>query len=255
MSATIGHVLQAAHLPWTEVRDLASRGALALLPVGSTEAHGPHLPLSVDVVIAEAVCRRAAQLLSDKGTTAVLFPPVSYGLTDFAAAFSGTVSVSADVTTRYLAEVMAGIAGHGFVRVGVVNHHVEPAHFRVVHEAAKQAAAKSGSSIIVPDHRRKPFVEKLGPEFVSGGSHAGLYETSLMMAAAPGLVREEARVRLPDLDVDLPGAIKAGAKDFHACGGPDAYFGAPARASAEEGHRLLELLAELVVEQLAPGPG
>lgn len=247
---THAHVHQAANLTWPEVKALVEGGAIALLPAGSTEAHGPHLPLSVDVVIAEAVSRRAAQLLADQRREAVLFPPLSYGLTDFAAAFSGTVSVSAEVTTRYIEEVLVGIASHGFPRIAVVNHHVEPAHFKVVHEAAKRARERTKAVIVVPDHRRKPFVEKLGEEFTSGGSHAGFYETSLMLAAAPGLVREAVRQGLPELNIDLPGAIKAGAKDFHGCGGEDAYFGAPARASAEEGQRLIELLAQFVVDQL-----
>ena len=77
----------AAQLPWPAVKRLADAGAVALLPVGSTEAHGPHLPLNVDVIIAEEVCRRTAQRLSPQPV--VIFPPVAYGLTDFAAAFAG----------------------------------------------------------------------------------------------------------------------------------------------------------------------
>ncbi len=239
---------KAAELTWPEMKALAEAGAVALLPVGSTEAHGPHLPLNVDVVIAEAVCGRTAALLEQSGTRAVVFPPITYGLTDFAAAFSGTITVEAETVRRYLEQVLVGIASHGFRRVAVVNHHVEPAHFKVVHEAARTAGERTGAQIVVPDHRRKPFVEKLGTEFVSGGSHAGDYETSLMLAAAPQLVREEVRARLPDLEIDLPGRIKAGAKDFHECGGHDAYFGAPAKASAAEGERLLELLAAFTAE-------
>jgi creatinine amidohydrolase len=245
--------LRAAELPWTEVKRLAAGGAVALLPVGSTEAHGPHLPLNVDVVIAEAVCLRAAALLEARGRRTLMFPAVAYGLTDFAASFSGTVSVPAEATTAYLAAVLAGIAGHGFGVVAAVNHHVEPAHFKVVHEAARRAAAQSGARVLAPDHRRPPFVAELGEEFTGGGSHAGLYETSLVLAAAPHLVREDVRLALPELEIDLPGAIKGGAKDFHACGGPDAYFGAPAKATREEGERLLERLATFTADAVAPG--
>ena len=70
------------------------------------------------------------------------------------------------------------------------------------------------------------------------------------MTVAPQLVREEIRRGLPELAIDLPGAIKAGATDFHSAGGPDAYFGHPAQASAEEGHRLYELLAGFTSEAL-----
>jgi len=235
----------AAHLAWPKVQSLAAAGAAALLPVGSTEAHGPHLPLNVDVVIAEEVCRRVAQRLGKRGLDAVMFPAVPYGLTDFAASFAGTVSLPADATRSLLAGVLEGIAVHGFKRIGVINHHLEPAHFAVVHEAAKAAREKTKAFIAVPDHRKKPHGPKLGDEFTKGGSHAGWYETSLMMAAAPQLVDEAARRALPELAVDLPAKIKAGAKSFHECGGTSAYFGAPAAATAADGHRLLDILAEL----------
>lgn len=234
----------AAELSWPEVKRAAGDGAIALLPVGSTEAHGPHLPLGTDVVIAQAVAARVADRLSAAGRRAVIFPAVAYSLTDFARPFPGTVSVAAEAARAYLTEVFAALAATPFRRVGILNHHLEPAHFRLVHEAAQAARERADADIVVPDHRRRPFSEQLGPEFTHGGSHAGWYETSLVMAAAPGLVREDARGALPELAVDLPGLIKAGRRDFLECGGPDAYFGNPAAATAAEGRRLLELLAE-----------
>ncbi|MBL8955328.1 MAG: creatininase family protein [Myxococcaceae bacterium] len=235
----------AATLTWPRVQSLAESGAVALLPVGSTEAHGPHLPLNVDVVIAEEVCRRVATRLAARHLDTVIFPAVPYGLTDFAASFAGTVSLSADTTRGLLSGVLEGIAAHGFKRIAVINHHLEPAHFAVVHEAAKLAREKTRAVIVVPDHRKKPHGPRLGDEFTKGGSHAGFYETSLMLAAAPQLVDDSARRVLPELAVDLPAKIKAGARNFHECGGTSAYFGAPAAATADDGHRLLDILAEI----------
>jgi hypothetical protein len=71
-----------------------------------------------------------------------------------------------------------------------------------------------------------------------------------MLAAAPHLVDEVARRALPTLEVDLPGAIKQGAKDFLQCGGHDAYFGAPADATREEGERLFGILTDAAVALL-----
>lgn len=237
---------------WPKVKALAQAGAVALVPVGSTEAHGPHLPLNVDVVIAQEVCRRVAARLP---VDAVVFPPIAYSLTDFAAPFSGTVSLPADTARAMLVGVLSGIAHGGFGTVAVVNHHLEPAHFRVVHEAAKAAAAATGARVLVPDHRRPPTGPLLGDEFMHGGSHAGRYETSLMLAAAPQLVDTAAMRALPALNVDLPGVIKAGAKDFLEAGGPDAYFGAPAEASAEEGERLFGIIVEATAAALTQDAG
>lgn len=235
---------------WPKVKALAQAGAVALVPVGSTEAHGPHLPLNVDVVIAQEVCRRVAPRLP---RDAVLFPAVAYSLTDFAAPFSGTVSLPADTARALLVGVLEGIARGGFTQLAVINHHLEPAHFRVVHDAAKAAAASTGARVVVPDHRRAPTGPKLGDEFMHGGSHAGCYETSLMLAAAPHLVDQAVMRALPTLDVDLPAVIKAGAKDFLAAGGPDAYLGAPATASAQEGERLFAILVDATAAAIAEG--
>ncbi|MCA2978593.1 MAG: creatininase family protein [Myxococcaceae bacterium] len=235
----------AAALSWPRVKALAESGAWALLPVGSTEAHGPHLPLNVDVVIAQEVCRRVAA-----HREVVEFPPVSYSLTDFAAPFSGTVSVPGDTAKAMLVAVLRGIAGAGFARVAVVNHHLEPAHFKVVHTAAAEAARERSCRLVVPDHRRKPTGPLLGDEFMHGGSHAGCYETSLMLAAAPHLVDEPIRRALAPVAVDLPGAIKAGATTFLEAGGPNAYFGDPAAASADEGERLLGIIVTATLDAM-----
>ena len=242
----------AARLPWTRVAELARGGAVALVPVGSTEAHGPHLPLDVDVLIARGVCARAAARLGPG--RALVFPAVAYGLTDFAAGFAGTVGVTADACRAYLADVLAGVARHGFAAVLAVNHHLEPAHFRLVHEAAGAAAERSGARVLAPGHRRAPRGPRLGDGFMTGGSHAGTYETSLVLALAPDAVDVAAARALPALQVDLPARIKAGARTFQEAGGPDAYFGAPGAASAAEGERLLGHLVDAVLAALAPAP-
>src|SRR5262245_25649048 len=138
----------AAELPWPEVKQAAAYGALALLPVGSTEAHGPHLPLGTDVAIAQAVAARVAERLSAAGRRALIFPAVTYSLTDFARPFPGTVSVAAEAARAYLTEVFVSLAATPFRRVGVLNHHLEPAHFRLVHEAAKAARERSGADVV-----------------------------------------------------------------------------------------------------------
>ncbi len=236
----------AALMSWPQVRARANDGAIALLPVGSTEAHGPHLPLNVDVVIAQEVCRRVSARL---GAT-VEFPPISYSLTEFAAPFAGTVSLEAGTARALLVGVLRGIGQSGFGRIAVINHHLEPAHFKVVHEAAAEAGAGAPWRVVVPDHRRKPTGPQLGEEFMHGGSHAGAYETSLMLAAAPHLVNDVTRRGLPALAIDLPGVIKRGARDFLEAGGPDAYFGDPAGASAEEGERLFAIIVDATVEAI-----
>ena len=237
-------------LAFPKVAALAKSGAVALLPVGSTEAHGPHLPLSVDVVIAEAVCTRVGQKLNQAQREVVVFPALAYALTEFAKPFAGTVSLSRTTALAMTTEVLAGIAAHGFSRIGVINHHLEPEHFRVVKEAGRTASTPT-CRIIVVDHRKAPTGPSLGHEFMHGGSHAGTYETALMLAVAPTLVDERERAKLAPNPVDLPARIKAGATNFNECGGPEAYFGAPASATVAEGARLLALLVDQAFSEIS----
>ncbi len=88
----------------------APRPVVALVPVGSTEPHGPHLGLGTDVVISAAACVRAAEIFEARGpVTAIIAPAVSYGVTECATGFPGAVSVPAEVLTAYLGAICDGL--------------------------------------------------------------------------------------------------------------------------------------------------
>ena len=72
-----------AELTWEEVRDLERARTVAILPVGALEAHGPHLPLATDVIIARAMARAGAERLAARGIGAVLLPPLPYTAAPF----------------------------------------------------------------------------------------------------------------------------------------------------------------------------
>lgn len=241
--------VQAAALTWEEIREAASLGAVAIVPVGSTEAHGPHLPLDTDVCIAEEVAARSQLALAERGVRSVIFPSLAYGVTEFAADFPGTVGIGPDTLVALVGDLCGSLLRQGFGKVVLVNHHLEPAHFDALHRAAR--GFETGR-VIVPDHRRRPWALALGEEFCRGGSHAGRYETSLVLAADPSKVRNVAAA-LPVLDVDLAGAIRGGARTFTEIGGHRAYFGNPSAASAEEGNALYDLLSGQVVQMVLEG--
>ena len=79
---------------WSEVADLDRGRAVLILPVGALEAHGPHLPLNTDVVIARAMAEAGAAQLQERGRSAWVLPPLHYTSAGFAAGFPGTISVS-----------------------------------------------------------------------------------------------------------------------------------------------------------------
>jgi len=102
--------------------------------------------------------------------------------------------------------------------------------------------------IIFPDLTRKPWSSRLGDEFRSGACHAGQFESSIVLSERPAAVREPVRRALAPNPRSLSDAIRAGKQTFEEAGGPRAYFGDPAAASADEGSRLVEMLGAILEE-------
>jgi len=230
-------------------RALASAGrpVVALVPVGSVEPHGPHLSLLTDVVISRAACARAVSLLDERGVAALIAPAVAYGVTDCATGFAGAVSIPADVLTAYLRAIVAGLRAAGCAHVCLVNNHLEPAHDAAV-RAAIDGVPPGAASVACPLTRR--WARTLSAEFKSGACHAGQYETSIVLAAAPALVDEAARASLPPVPISLSEQLRAGVTTFAAMGMSSAYAGDPAAASAEEGEAQLAALAEMIAAEV-----
>lgn len=232
-----------------EVRALVAQPPTAVLvPVGSVEPHGPHLPLATDTVISEEAARRAVALLAGQGVRAVIAPSLPYGVTDYAAGFAGAIGVPADVLRAMLHAIASRLHEDGFSHVCFVNNHLEPAHDNAVRGAAL-ALPKGAVSVACPLTKR--WARTLTEEFKRGDCHAGRYETSLVLAAA-GAVRKEFST-LPTLDVSLAAEIKAGRTTFMEMGLSRAYTGAPAEATAEEGEGLYDRLAEMIVTEVVEG--
>jgi len=232
--------MKLASLTTDEVRSLVTGArAVALVPVGSVEPHGPHLPLGTDTVIGEEACARAAASLAARGVNAVVAPSVPYGVTDCAAGFAGAVTMPAAALTAFLAAVATGLRATGFAHVCLVNNHLEAAH----DAAVRAAAAASGASVACPLTRR--WARTLSDEFKRGDCHAGRYETSLALAADVEL--DDAYRALAPLDVTLVGAD---GKTFQELGMARAYTGAPADATREEGEALYEKLVTMIVTEV-----
>jgi creatinine amidohydrolase len=248
---------QLAEMTWEEARDLERARTVAVLPIGAVEAHGPHLPLATDGVIAEAMARDGVIRLEARGIPAVVLPILAYTAAGFAATFPGTISASAAAVTALVADIARSLGRHGFRALAIANAHLDPAHLAALH-AAREAAAEAGIPIVFPDLTRKPWGGRLTDEFKSGACHAGRFEGSVVMAERPDLVREEVRRELPPVSASLSAAIGAGKSTFEAAGGPRAYFGDPAAATAEEGRETVAalgaILADAVTDALGEGP-
>jgi creatinine amidohydrolase len=234
-------------LTWKEAREAIARGAIFILPVGSTEAHGPHLPLATDVIISEEMSRRAAVKLAARGVESFVLPPVAYSLTDFSSDFAGTISIRRETATALMRDICLSLYDQGARLVAIANSHLEPDHVASIKDAIDEVGARGGRAVVFPDKRRRRWAETLTEEFRRGDCHAGSYETSLVLAARPELVREETRASLERVPISIAEKIREGARSFTEAGASEAYFGSPAEATREEGEASYEALSDMLV--------
>ena len=215
-----------AHLTWPDVaqqaRDTAGEGLLFVVPLGSCEQHGPHLPFNVDTAVAEALTSR----LSVGRPGVVLGPALSYGASGEHEGFAGTVSANHEVLAAMLLEIGRS-ASRWATRILFVSGH--GGNLQMLVSATSQLRCE-GRDVAwwlcsVPN----------------GDAHAGRSETSLMLALCPCSVRlERAQAgQCEPIEKLMPALRLRGVIGVS----PDGVLGDPEGASAKEGRALLAALA------------
>lgn len=240
-----------ADMPWTDVRAALDGGApvVAILPLGAVEAHGPHLPLCTDVIISDGMARRAAAALKQDGIRVFVLPALAYAPAGYADEFAGTISIRAETARALIIDIAASLKSQGFACLAFANSHFDPANVAMLRAVAAEIE-ESGLPVAYPDFTRRALAGTLTAEFQSGACHAGQFETSLVMADRPETVHRGKAEALPPNPASLVTAFAQGAKTFAEAGGPDAYFGDPAAASAAEGEQTYGAMADALVREV-----
>jgi creatinine amidohydrolase len=228
-------------LPTATSPDEAARGAdVAVLPVGSFEQHGPHLPLATDTLIACAIAERIAA-----DYNLMLLPPITIGCSHEHAGYAGSVSVSATTLHIVVTDIAASLAQAGTTKLALVNAHggnyvlsnvVQEANVgtrRMVlfPRSADWREARTAAGVLTNDH---------------DDMHAGEAETSILLATAPDLVRPSYADadHLADDRRHLLVTGIAGHSD-------NGVIGRPSLATADKGRQLLDAFAALFKQHLA----
>lgn len=243
-------VRELSRMTWEEVRDLGRSRTVAILPVGAIEAHGPHLPLETDVIIANAMARAAGPRLDAHGLTPLLLPALVYTAAPFAAGFAGTLSVEPAAVTGQIVSLASTLAAQGMVALAIANAHLDPAHILSLRTAGESVHAEGRIAWAFPDLTRRRWAERLTEEFRSGACHAGRFETSIVLATRPDFVREPLRAALEAVPRSLTVAIREGKGTFEEAGGRRAYFGDPSAATAAEGEQTIAELGRILEESV-----
>ena len=182
-------------LTWQEVEAYLRRDRIVLVPIGSTEQHGPAGPLGVDALVAIALCEDVAER---RGL--VCAPPLWYGDSSHHGAFPGTISLRPDTMIQVIRDICRSLAGHGFDRIVLVNGHKGsnlPALTSATRALHEEELPEVLFAVADPLHLARsaaPTIKDVREH------HAGELELSQVMHRFPGSIRTD---RLEDPQVDL----------------------------------------------------
>jgi creatinine amidohydrolase len=239
-----GAALDAATWPELEAA-LAAGRRLAVLPLGATEQHGPHLPLATDRWIADALAARFCARVP----SAVRVPALALGASREHLAFPGTLSLADDTLAAVLADLARSLARHGFEEVFCFTAHGGNLGALRAHEARLAAAARPARWLALSDHaaltaRLFALAEALGVPAAAAGHHAGELEASVIAALRPGALRTDALG--PGL-LDVPPDAQAVFYPDLRANAPSGTVGDPRAASPDRAARYLDAWADELV--------
>jgi creatinine amidohydrolase len=254
-----------ADMTFPEVAAAAKAGAVALWGMGVIEQHGPHLPLGTDVYVPHATLVAARKLMAERGIASVIVPAFYWGVNHVTGRYPGSFEVRPEVMIELMKDVFRSLAKDGFKKVFCLSGHGDAAHNRTLFEGVRQGsatAAIAGAVVLSPALAERMGYDKSDrhlaltrPAPSPGGIidvHAGDWETSIVQATCPDLVREEARRGLaptrftPDDLAEWRKGQEATLKKV-----PAGYVGDPAAATPTRGAALIAEEARLVADAIA----
>ncbi len=181
-------------LTWPEVRRAADEDRVCLIPAGTLEDHGPHLPIDADVRIASEICRRAAEASSDD---VVLLPPIIHGFTPHHMDFPGPITIGWETFVKYCVDIGTSIARHGFRRILYLNGH--GSNIPLIDMAARLVGLQhpdvlAGAAFYLTSGEGMRVIAEVRESEIGGIGHACELETSIYLAIDPDAVFMEKAV-------------------------------------------------------------
>lgn len=243
--------------PYRDIKQLADRaGSVLIVPVGSLEQHGHHLPVATDSLLVEAVARHGAERVMDE--IPVLATPVFWpGFSPHHRSLGGTVSLDFGLLRGSLEGIAAAGIANGFDAVLLLNGHggnqpLISAAVSTIGEAAPEAEILG----LTYFELAADFITDLRESDPGGMAHGGEFETALMLELYPELVRMDAMEATPqdepypqarqEMFVGGPLTVYREFEEYSASGA----IGAPALATAEQGAEILDRLGEAMAALL-----
>ena len=248
-----------SELKWPEIREVVKEDRVVLLPTGSIEQHGHHLPVDTDSALVTEVCRRTAERIPDE---VLLMPTVTYGYDPHHMDFPGNMSIEGVTFLHYVRDILVGLAHHGFKRILIVNGH--GSNMIYVDAAARQAIIDTEGKVMCAamgyfhTARFMEKAKKVRESGLGGVAHACEAETSLSLAMRPELVDMSKAVDFrgaPDVPDDFKQDLVPSASRSRIAFAPyfsstteNGTYGAASLGTKEKGEQLFEAAIEGLIE-------
>jgi creatinine amidohydrolase len=234
-------------LTWPEMNAAIAAQKLVILPTGSTEQHGRHLPLDVDVFLCESVCLEVGRRAADR---VLVLPPIAYGLNLHHIDFPGTVHIEPETFIAFCLNITKSVAYHGFEKILLVNGH--GSNTPLVDLVARKTVLATHSLCFATNYfafLKEAFEPIREAEVVA---HADELETSLYLHLAPERVRMELAVADNDrmgqfVSSDSTGNYPVRFNDYWGRWTRTGVHGDATKATADKGRVLFEAAVEGLV--------
>ena len=223
--------------------------ALVVLPTAAIEQHGPHLPVGVDAILGQALLAAAVPKIAGRAPF-YLAPPITYGKSNEHLGFPGTVTLSARTLRRLVLTLGTQLRDLGFRRLAIFNTH--GGNSTVLSDTVREVRETLGLDAAILRHGFKPDVTA---QEAAWGFHADEWETSLMLACAPELVRMKQAVCEYPARLGDPGELRPGnapatfawmTRDISKSG----VMGDATKATVAKGRRWLDAAAAALAERI-----
>ena len=227
-------------MSWTQIAEAIEKTDILILPTGSTENHGPHLPLQTDSYIISEIVRRAVEKVKSE-VRVLVAPLLTIGCSAEHRDFPGTIYLRLETYLNMIVDIIRSLAGYGFKNIFIVNGH--GGNNAVLQAAIVKMRDEDNLNVGLTSW----FLLTRG---LVHGDHAGESETSIILAIDPNLVQKE---KIPSKAVSLPSGSKINVNTPFPrmkTVSKNGYLGDPTKATKQRGEEILELASDKLSEYL-----
>lgn len=229
-------------MTWMEIRDVLPKVQVAIIPTGSTEQHGPHLPLQSDTAFCLFICKEAARMVYP---IALVTAPVSIGISRHHIKFAGSLTLRPETFINSVYDIAWSLKQHGLGKVVIINGHGgNQAAIRLaarkIHDELGLIVASLSYWELLDDQKAKEILDTYPDRKYPG--HACEFETSLSYVVQPELVRKGLITRSDELVFPRYEQFFAKIEDEYTTSGVSR--GDPRLATREKGEKLIRIIAE-----------